>query len=142
MVILQEKFLLLPWRRNVFRSFSLWLEERVKGKTRRSRASVGGDMVVKGPQKLILYQWKKGGRAKYRREMKQKLKFAKDLEATRYFITRVYSCTWWDWCNGSRPFFWRWPKENWVTVRDGRPNFFAKFCKVVRFRRVQLHKSL
>ena len=84
----------------------------MKGKTRRSRASVGGDMVVKGPQKLILYQWKKGGRAKYRREMKQKLKFAKDLEATRYFITRVYSCTWWDWCNGSRPFFWRWPKEN------------------------------
>ena len=95
----------------------------MKGKTRRSRASVGGDMVVKGPQKLIIYQRKKGGRARYRREMKQKLKFAKDLEAARDCITRACSCTWWDWCNVSRPFFWRWSKENWVTARHGRPNF-------------------
>ena len=122
-VILQEKFLLRRWRQNVLRSFVCWMKERVRGKTRRARTTVVNDMVVKGNQERIIYQWKKGGRAKYRREMKQKLKFVKDLEAARDCVRRACVCTWWDWCGGSRPFFWRWPKEDWVSIRDGRKNF-------------------
>ena len=81
------------------------MKERVKGKTRRDRTTVVNDMVVKGHQERITYQWKKGGLAKYRREMKQKLKFVKDLEAARDCVRRACVCTWWDWCGGSRPFF-------------------------------------
>ena len=73
-------------------------------KTRRLREGTVDSMVVKGPQE---WQWKKEGRAKYRRDSFLRLKFGKDLEAPRDYLTRACECTWWDWCDGSRPLFWR-----------------------------------
>ena len=102
------------------KSFGVWLRGKLKAASRGSREIMIGSLVVK---ESAGWRWKKGGRGKYRRESIQRLKFDKDLMAARDCIIRACSCTWWDWCIGSRPFFWRWPKENWVTIRDGRPNF-------------------
>ena len=67
-----------------------------------------------------------GGRSEYRKESKHRLNFKKNLNATRYCIARACECTWGDCCGGSIPFFLRWPKENRVTIRDGRTNFVRK----------------
>jgi hypothetical protein len=34
-------------------------------------------------------------------------------------ITRAANSTWWDWSDGSRLFFWRWPEAWRIEVRDG-----------------------
>ena len=75
------------------RSFVLWIREKVRDNTRRSRGSSFDDMVLKSLQG---WQWKKGGRAKYRREAIQRLKFAKDLEVARNYILIACVCTRWD----------------------------------------------
>jgi len=32
-------------------------------------------------------------------------------EAARDAISRAADASWWEWCEGSRPFFWNWPEE-------------------------------
>ncbi len=42
-------------------------------------------------------------------------------EGIRECLTRASQATWWSWSGGSRPFFWRWPSEFLVELRDGFP---------------------
>ena len=41
--------------------------------------------------------------------------------AGRDCIERACGADWWEWLAGSRLFFWRWPRESWITARDGFP---------------------
>jgi hypothetical protein len=34
-------------------------------------------------------------------------------------VTRAANSTWWEWKDGSRPFFWRWPEHYQAQIRDG-----------------------
>jgi hypothetical protein len=34
-------------------------------------------------------------------------------------ITRINATTWWEWKNGSRPFYWAWDKDKQIPMRDG-----------------------
>jgi hypothetical protein len=40
-------------------------------------------------------------------------------------IWRVSEATWWEWVEGSAPFYWRWPKEYQETIRDGLEIWFS-----------------
>ena len=53
----------------------------------------------------------------------------------RYCIISSYQSTWWDWVGGSRPFFWRWPENCWLTSLDGHTNFVKiKFTENLKSR--------
>ena len=69
------------------------------------------------------WTWVKGGRRRYKSNAQLRGTFGDDLEAARDCIRRAARSTWWDWPAGSRPFFWRWPKEYWESSRDGRKNY-------------------
>ena len=38
-------------------------------------------------------------------------------------ITRAVNSTWWDWSDGSRLFFWRWPDPWRLEARDGAKSY-------------------
>lgn len=48
---------------------------------------------------------------------------AADLLAGKECIRRVFRSDWWDWGNGSRLLFWRWPEAHRQAARDGYPAF-------------------
>jgi hypothetical protein len=43
----------------------------------------------------------------------------RDWNAGRECISRAWNSTWWEWSDGSRPFFWRWTPKYRTTIRDG-----------------------
>eukprot|EP00956_Cyclotella_meneghiniana_P007532 scaffold10178_cov23-Cyclotella_meneghiniana.AAC.4 len=50
----------------------------------------------------------------------------KDWEPARECITKAGACSWWEWHQGSRPFFWRWPKNRVAWARDGQEHLVTK----------------
>jgi hypothetical protein len=44
-----------------------------------------------------------------------------DLRAGWDCLERAGKATWWEWCDGSRLFFWRWPSKYRLAARDGLP---------------------
>ena len=50
-----------------------------------------------------------------------------DREAILDCVTRCANSTWWDWKDGSRLFFWRWPKAWWLEARDGALGYHLSF---------------
>ena len=91
-VIFQEKFLLLRWRRNVTKSFSLLMRDRIENKPKAPNENSIGDMVVQsGPQR---YRWRKRGYVKYKRDSKLRLKFKEDQQAAQNYVTRACESTW------------------------------------------------
>ena len=66
------------------------------------------------------YEWAEGGREDYRRWWKwREAKQSKSLEVGRDALARAGMTSWWEWLDGSTPFFWRWPKHYQKTIRDG-----------------------
>ena len=118
-VVIQEKLLLVRWKRNLMRSWSSWFRDKCAGKNH--------DPVIKGNEiveiKPEVWKWLKGGLKRYKRNAFVRGTYFKDREAGRDCIVRALGITWWDWCEGSRPFFWRCPEEHYLSARDGRKNF-------------------
>ena len=50
---------------------------------------------------------------------------SKDIIAGRVCIEKVVSASFWDWSNGTRLFFWRWPIESREWARDGHPIYVS-----------------
>jgi hypothetical protein len=48
----------------------------------------------------------------------------KSLISADNCIERAANSSWWDWEDGSRPFFWRWSAENHSQIRDGNPLWY------------------
>ena len=48
----------------------------------------------------------------------------REKEVGRECLGKAAAATWWEWSNGSTPFFWRWPLHARTLVRDGHPPFF------------------
>ena len=117
--VIQERFLLLRWRRNVTKSFWACLRKRES----KPRVACNQSWVefVNGR-----YHWRKKGRYLYRSDLASWKKQAEDIAAARDCIERACGCSWWEWKDGSRPFFWRWPKHCWISSRDGRSNFLRE----------------
>ena len=45
--------------------------------------------------------------------------FVKNRKAGADCLARCANSSWWEWSLGSRPLFWRWPREYRATIRDG-----------------------
>jgi hypothetical protein len=45
----------------------------------------------------------------------------RDWEAGMDCLRRIHAAEWWEWTDGSRPFYWRWPLEYQTIIRDGLP---------------------
>jgi len=48
----------------------------------------------------------------------------KNWVAGRECVSRYCNSSWWEWTEGSRPHFWRWPQEYRSSIRDGVPPWF------------------
>jgi hypothetical protein len=48
----------------------------------------------------------------------------KSLLAAGDCITRAANSTWWNWEDGSRPFFWRWSEDYCWHIKDGIPLWY------------------
>ena len=51
------------------------------------------------------YQWSKSGKQQYLCELLLLQKANEDIKAARNCVIRVCLSSWWDWKDGSRPFF-------------------------------------
>mmetsp|Transcript_5392 Transcript_5392/g.8275 ORF Transcript_5392/g.8275 Transcript_5392/m.8275 type:complete len:90 (-) Transcript_5392:62-331(-) len=49
-----------------------------------------------------------------------------DLAAGADAVVRGWRSTWWEWTDGSRPFYWRWPEWYRTRIRDGVKIFLRK----------------
>jgi hypothetical protein len=115
MKVIRER-LLCRWARRLLRSFWTWMKEHhcdVK--------------TVSAEHHSNLVSWNtatqsSSGERKYCRWWVGIAKDARtDFEAGGECISRAARSTWWAWDDGSRPFFWRWPKEYLEVIRDGLP---------------------
>jgi hypothetical protein len=59
--------------------------------------------------------------------------FMKDKNSRRDCIQRCANSSWWEWVVGSRPLFWRWPKEYRSTIRDGVKTWVKGHFKSTKF---------
>mmetsp|Transcript_10111 Transcript_10111/g.14603 ORF Transcript_10111/g.14603 Transcript_10111/m.14603 type:complete len:596 (-) Transcript_10111:44-1831(-) len=80
------------WKRNTYRSFTRWFHDTYK------------NCLNFRPQAA---------------EVELSEDAVKSLVAGRECITRSCLATWWEWAGGSRPYFWRWPADYRVQIRDG-----------------------
>jgi hypothetical protein len=101
--VIRQKFALRFWKIKVRRSFFAWFSKEYHCREKaRPVASWNGDK----------YVWSKKQRGQYvhswnimwgHRDNDQQ----KSLVAAADFIERAANSSWWDWEDGSRPFFWR-----------------------------------
>mmetsp|Transcript_5393 Transcript_5393/g.8283 ORF Transcript_5393/g.8283 Transcript_5393/m.8283 type:complete len:90 (-) Transcript_5393:768-1037(-) len=49
-----------------------------------------------------------------------------DVAAGADAVVRGWRSTWWEWTDGSRPFYWRWPEWYRTRIRDGVKIFLRK----------------
>jgi hypothetical protein len=73
------------------------------------------------------YQWKpRSGKQSYKAWWNQFWRFAaRDRIPGKDAIYRAADSSWWEWDEGSAPFYWRWPVEYRETIRDGLEIWFA-----------------
>jgi len=56
--------------------------------------------------------------------VKRSVEARRDWEAGRECTAQYSNSSWWEWTEGSRPNFWRWPLEYQRPIRDGAPPWF------------------
>ena len=138
-------WMLCWWKRNLQQDFHRWTRDRSddwKGAqvvTRRidqSEVLDGDDLdgdevmedntistnqdVVDTVEVPIRYVWTQEGRRWYQMWWRWRHKAHKvSISAARDGIGRAMETTWWEWTDGSTPFFWRWPAFYLETIRDG-----------------------
>jgi len=62
---------------------------------------------------------------RYLSESKGSAGMPRDIEVGRDAVHKATQATWWEWAGGSTPFFWRWPPQARVLVRDGHTPWFV-----------------
>jgi hypothetical protein len=73
------------------------------------------------------YQWRpKYGKQSYKSWWNQFWRYAeRDREPGKDAIYRAADSSWWEWDEGSAPFYWRWPPDYRETIRDGLEIWFS-----------------
>jgi hypothetical protein len=104
--------------------YGLWDEYLVKGLTH----SVDEDAVLKSIdvlRKFMIRRWRVLVLKSVLAWKSERLVTAETYEAARDCIVRACNATWWHWDGGSRPFFWRWPKDGQLDAERGATPMFA-----------------
>ena len=120
------------WRHKLFRSFFHWMESQRRDRWGRSNKHVRAHPDLIWDPSRGQYKWsplgrrRMGGRASYRKWFRLRYDGPQsgsihyhNLQCGRDCLLRGAGATWWEWKAGSRPFFWRWPKEVVEEARDG-----------------------
>jgi hypothetical protein len=118
--VIQEQFDLRFWKLKVRKSFFIWFRKRYK---------------VHFPHQYMVswngarYMWTGNYKSQYAHYWKA-MWGQKENDKQKYLlaaggcITRAANSTWWNWEDGSRPFFWRWSEEYCHHIRDGIPFWY------------------
>ena len=88
-VIIQEKLLLVKWKRNLMRSWSSWFRAKCVGK--KSEVVIKGNEVVE--MRPRVWKWVKGGLKRYKINAFVRVSYPKDREAGRDCIIRAVGST-------------------------------------------------
>ena len=112
-----RKYLLAQWKRKIcveYRNFLLGMYPEWK----KYRNNIKVSSWVKYTDKC--YIWMDDGLASYRQCWKQRLllstsEWMKGADA----LVRALKSSWWEWDDGSAPFYWRWPLWYRAAIRDG-----------------------
>ena len=71
----------------------------------------------------MLRRWKRNITSSYLKWARNNIDGKNGL-AAKDCIQRAANASWWSWDDGSRPFFWRWPSDYQLQVRDGAKVYF------------------
>ncbi|KAG7368517.1 hypothetical protein IV203_031260 [Nitzschia inconspicua] len=110
------------WKRNLRREFERYLGEDV------SAMAMKHPQVVEWNSKKVRYCWiPTSGRSSYVSWYRGRWGLRpRDMEAGGDAIRRAWRSTWWEWDDGSSPFYWRWPKWYRDVMRDGMKVHFPR----------------
>jgi len=119
-------FLLLKWKRLTARSFQRWWSSQHRSQYRAAQRWSHAHSDIQWNGSTNRYEWANGsqGRSNFQTWYLKRYKGCKDFDAGRDCLYRVAHSSWWDWSAGSRPMFWRWPKDARRGIRDGMMVFF------------------
>mmetsp|Transcript_6937 Transcript_6937/g.10102 ORF Transcript_6937/g.10102 Transcript_6937/m.10102 type:complete len:328 (-) Transcript_6937:276-1259(-) len=110
------------WKRNVTTSFIRWWiprREEFKGRVDAHR------LVVFDPERGK-FKWRAKGRKQYKVERNARRARDRSIaEDAADAIRRSSNSTWWEWTEGSFPFFWRWPEWYQESIRLGVAPWFV-----------------
>jgi hypothetical protein len=118
--VIRQKSALCFWKMKVRCSFFDWFSREYHFREKaRPVVSWNGDKYVWSEKQRgqYIHSWNTmwGHRDNYQR---------KSLVAAAYCIERAANSSWWDWEDGSRPFFWWWSAEYHNRIRDGIPLWY------------------
>ena len=112
-----RKFLLWRWKRKVMRDFLKYYHDTCRKWDEVRRNINYRDWLMLSNGKL---SWSEQGRDAY------KMIFKNRTQATRNYwmkgsdaVRRALKSSWWEWEEGSSPFYWRWPSWYQRYIRDG-----------------------
>ena len=112
------------WRRHVLRGFYAWRKANIGGVS--SFGLVSHSTGMRHGKGVRTFVWTAQGRAAYTWQWK-KLRSTEDGLATMHggfdAIRRCANASWFEWTEGSAPFFWNWGKSYQRGVRDGQPHY-------------------
>jgi hypothetical protein len=119
--VLRQKFALRFWKMKVRRSFFAWFSNEYHFRVKNKRLAVWN-----GTQ----YSWNEKHKSQYRNYWSS-MWGHKDNDHRKSLLTdcdcidRDATSSWWDWEDGSRPFFSRWSVEYQEQIRDGIPLWYC-----------------
>ena len=119
-----RRFFLRVWRRTLTRSFFLYRQGRLP----RSFLPSTSRPTVVGTHDGT-FGWAPRGRFDYRtwhQNIANHPGSSSDIKAGRECVEKASGATWWEWNEGSRLFFWRWPDRARTWARSGQPHMLLR----------------
>eukprot|EP00956_Cyclotella_meneghiniana_P029337 scaffold70717_cov42-Cyclotella_meneghiniana.AAC.5 len=124
-----RKLGLIYWRRFRLRSFWWWVAEKIHAKVWRLMPGISETVYWDDTRERYCWSTVTRGKQKYQQWMKSMLavkRTAKIWEPARECIHKAAAASWWEWSEGSRPFFWLWRPSAQKWAQEGQPHYQVK----------------
>ena len=121
------------WRRSLIRGFKTWREKhlpQIQHQLPRPYQLVETEYITKTGVVEMRYVWRGGERGRLRytsqlRTLRSCQEGKASFEVGYDGIRRAAESSWFEWLEGSAPFFWNWPEKYQKGIRDGQPHFMT-----------------
>jgi hypothetical protein len=125
------------WRRNLLRGFHTWRRANMKiNKGCTPSQMIRHTIASWDNRSAVLYHWSAKGRSAYRAQWLFLRSSPDGLAMVRAGLDTISCSTnasWFEWLEGSAPFFWNWGERYQRLIRDGQPHYttgpFLPFLK-------------